>query len=140
MHSSIIKHIGKIEKIEASIVTVKIVQHSACSSCQAKSICSSSEQKEKYIEIDNGNYSESFVPGESVYVVGTVKMAFQAILFAFVLPLLLLFGVLITTSLLNFNEGVSALFAMVGLFFYYVVLYFFRNIFKQKLKFTLTKI
>lgn len=116
------------------------MQHSACSSCQAKSICSSSEQKEKYIEIESSTYSGQFTAGDSVYIVGTVKMAFQAVLLAFVIPSVLLFAVLISANLYHLNEGISALLAIAGLLVYYVLLYFFRDTLKQKLTFTLTKI
>ena len=48
--TNIIKHQGTVEHIEGTHVQVRIIQTSACSSCSAKSLCHSSESKEKLID------------------------------------------------------------------------------------------
>ena len=46
-----IKHTGTIIAIEGETVRVKIEQSSACSACQAKAMCTSTDKKEKIIEV-----------------------------------------------------------------------------------------
>ena len=47
----IIEHQGVIESIEDAHVRVNIVQMAACSGCKARSLCTSSESKEKIIDV-----------------------------------------------------------------------------------------
>ncbi|MDD6209282.1 MAG: SoxR reducing system RseC family protein [Bacteroidales bacterium] len=140
MRNTSIEHVGTVYKTDANIVVVKITQHSACSSCEAKRLCSSSEQKEKYIEIDNKTNSGRFQVGEQVKIIGSTGMAFRAILFAFIIPSALIFTILIAANVYSTGEGISALLAIGVLPVYYCILYFFRNSLKNNLKFTLDKL
>ena len=47
----IIEHQGVIASIEEGHVRVNIVQLAACSGCKARSLCTSSESKEKIIDV-----------------------------------------------------------------------------------------
>ena len=49
-HKKTIKHEGIVENIGADHCTVRILQASACSSCSARQLCRSSENKEKVID------------------------------------------------------------------------------------------
>ena len=61
-----IKHLGVVEKVDGSHVTVRIVQTSACSSCSAKGLCNASESKEKLIDVYHNQVSCQI--GEQVVV------------------------------------------------------------------------
>ncbi|MFA6871878.1 MAG: SoxR reducing system RseC family protein [Bacteroidaceae bacterium] len=135
--SNIIEHVGIVEKMDANRIVVKIVQASACSGCSAKNLCSSSESKEKLIDVVNTT-GKSYEIGQTVMVQGTTLMGFQAILFAFILP----FFVMVTTLFVgmqwtNQSEAISALLSLAALIPYYILLYFFKNNLKKKFLFRL---
>ena len=60
--ANIIKHKGTVENIDGSLYRVRIQQTSACASCSAKGYCSSSDSKEKIIEVYDS--SNSYKVGE----------------------------------------------------------------------------
>ena len=135
--SNIIEHLGVVEKVDADRIVVKIVQASACSGCSAKNLCSSSESKEKLIDIVNIT-GKSYDIGETVMVQGTTLMGFQAILFAFILPfLVMVITLFVMMQWTNQSEAISALFSLAALLPYYIILYFFRNNLKKKFLFRL---
>ena len=84
-----IKHSGVIDKIENRTVYVKIVQVSACSGCQAKSLCRISEMKEKIVEVVV-DAPERYSVGQVVTVLGTTSQGAKAVALAFGLPLFIL--------------------------------------------------
>ena len=135
-----IEHIGTVDKIENGIVIIRITQQPACASCVAKGLCASSEQKEKRIEIECGEYAGLFDPEETVMVIGKTGMAFQSVFLAFILPTLLILATLFVANAKIISDSAAALSATSVLIGYYVVLYFFRNLLKRTLKFTLVKL
>ena len=84
-----IEHNGIIEHIDGKHIKVRIVQSSACSSCQAKAICSSSESKEKVVDI-YVNSSENYAISEQVNVCASETMGRNAVILAFVIPLIVM--------------------------------------------------
>ena len=135
-----IEHIGLIEKIEKGVVFVRITQQAACSSCEAKGFCTSSEQKEKLIKVELKAAPALFNVGEQVLLIGTTKMAFRSIFLAFILPSLLILATLITGNLQAVGEELSALLGIGTLALYYTILYFFRDALKKQLAFTISKV
>ena len=51
MTNNTIKHLGIVENIQGSHLSVRIVQTSACAACSAKGHCSSADSKDKIIDI-----------------------------------------------------------------------------------------
>lgn len=130
-----ISHNGIVENINGKHILVRICQTSACSSCVAKKLCNSSESKEKTIDIYCEN--ATFKVGEEVTIVGTIGMGMGAVLWAYVIPLILL---VVTLSLAIYfiqNEPVSALIALGILALYYLALYFNRNRLSKKFSFNI---
>lgn len=120
--SNIIKHNGVIECINGEHIRVRILQSSACSSCQAKSICSSSECKEKLIDVYCQNYSIYNI-GENVNVCASEKMGRKAVVIAFVIPLIILCScIFISTTLFKSNELIAIVIALLLLAIYYLCL------------------
>lgn len=137
MHDTI-HHTGIIERIDPDKVYVKIVQQSACAGCHAKSMCNASESKDRIIEID-GLYN-SFQLNEEVELQGRTTLGYLAVLYAFLLPLILLLAVVIICLESNRSEAVSALAGITVLPVYYSVLYFFRDKLKKKFVFAMKKL
>lgn len=133
--TNIIKHQGTVEHIEGTHVQVRIIQTSACSSCSAKSLCHSSESKEKLIDIYDANVA-SFVIGQEVTIYGTTSMGMRAVGLAFGIPFLILIAVLMLCYKMTLgNELVSALVALMSLIPYYIFMYAIRNRIKKTFAF-----
>lgn len=133
-----IHHTGIIERKEADKVYVRITQQSACAGCHAKSMCNASESKDHLIEVE-GAY-DSFQINEEVELLGQSSFGLQAVGFAFVLPLLFLFTVIVFCLEMKQSETVSALIGLAVLPLYYSVLYFFRDKLKKKFVFAMKKL
>jgi sigma-E factor negative regulatory protein RseC len=126
-----------VEKITCHSVYVKIVQQSACVGCHAKSMCMAADSKEKIIEIPDS--SNQYHVNDPVIVCGQSAMGMQAVLLAFVLPLLLVVATIVFGTYTKWSESTNALAGLLILLPYYGVLYLFRDKLKEKFIFTLKK-
>lgn len=134
-----IQHTGIIEKIERSVVYVRIVQQSACSACYAKSRCPASESSHKIIEVA-GCQDENFFVNEKVYVCASTSQGMKAVVLAFVIPLICIVISLGLSSLANVNEIVAGAIGLAVLIPYYAIIRLMHNRLKKKFVFTLSKI
>ena len=89
MTNNTIKHLGIVENIQGSHLSVRIVQTSACAACIVKGHCSSADSKDKIIDIID-TAAASYQVGENVMVVGETSMGMQAVALAFIIPFVLL--------------------------------------------------
>lgn len=132
-----IRHNGTIEHIEGDRIFVRITQQSACAGCHARSMCSASESKVKIIEVvDN---SGEFKENENVTIYGQSSSGLQAVLFAFVLPLIIVIAMVVVGILSGWGESISALSGLSLLIPYYYILYLIRDKLTRKFVFTLEK-
>ena len=136
--TDIIKHRGRVEKVEGSHVVVRIVQTSACSACSIKGHCNASESKEKLIDVFEVN--ASYQIGEEVVLLGTTSMGMQAVLLAFGVPLVILIVALgVTMHLTDGNALVSSLVGLLSIVPYYFALHFNKDKLKKTFSFTIEK-
>ncbi|MCD7935582.1 MAG: SoxR reducing system RseC family protein [Tannerellaceae bacterium] len=133
-----INHTGIIERIEGDSIFVRIVQQSACAGCHAKGMCSAADKKEKIIEVTD--HSGTFNVNEHVEVCGKTSLGLQAVFLAFVIPLILIVAALVTGHVMQWDEGINALTALLILLPYYCVLYLYREKLKNRFIFTLKKL
>lgn len=136
--SESINHTGIIEKIEGNTVFVRIIQQSACSGCHAQSMCSASETKEKIIEVLD--YSEKFHIKEEVMLCGKSSLGLQAVLLAFILPLILVVIAIATGARMQWEDTTSGLTGLLFLILYYCILFLLRDKLKKRFIFTLKKL
>lgn len=116
-----IEHQGVVESVEGEHVRVNILQVSACSGCKARSLCSTSESKEKIIDVYEQGAAQKYRPGDEVKVCGTLSMGKQAVRLAFGIPLLLTaVWMLIAMAWLRMNELLA-----VGVLTLLLVVYFY---------------
>lgn len=139
MTSNTIKHLGIVESIQGSHLSVRIVQTSACAACSAKGHCSSADSKDKVIDIMDTTAS-SFRVGERVMVVGEMSMGMMAVALAFIIPFVLLVVSLFLFMALIGNELYAALLSLTVLVPYYFVLWLNKTRLKQKFSFTIKPI
>lgn len=134
-----IEHEGTIDNINGNQYTIRITQSTACSECHAKSACISADTKEKIVDVIDA--SGKFKLHERVLLSGKTSIGYKAVLWAFVLPLILMMSVIFaSTSIWHIGELQSALMALVALVPYYSVLYIARHKMGEKLAFTIKKL
>lgn len=134
-----IQHEGIIQKIDGNHITVRVLQLSACSDCHVKEVCIAADSKEKFVDVFDT--SGQFKVDDRVLLEGKTSIGYKAILWAFVIPLVLLVTTLIaTTSVWNFSESSAALSAIVVLIPYYIVLSLLREKLSKKFIFSLRKL
>lgn len=126
--SDIIEHQGVVYSVEGCRVRVSIMQQSACSGCKARSMCTSSESKERVMEVFEQDAESKYAVGERVCVCGTLSMGKQAVAFAFGVPMLLTVVVMcLCLAVLHVSELAAVASWLVLMALYFLVLYAFRD-------------
>jgi len=131
-----IKHTGEVVSISGRHARVRIVQTSACSACHAKSMCMASESKEKFID---AQMLDSLAVGDACEVLVEQSIGWKAVLIAFVLPFLLMLGVLLLCRMF-WSEAISGTLAVVAVGGYALVLSGFRNKLQKTFRFFVRKL
>ena len=139
MTNNTIKHLGIVDNIQGSHLSVRIVQTSACAACSVKGHCSSADSKDKIIDIID-TAAASYQVGENVMVVGETSMGMQAVALAFIIPFVLLIFTLFLFMALIENELYAALLSLAVLVPYYYILWLNKTRLKQKFSFTIKPI
>ena len=129
-----ISHDGIITNISNDEVEIKILSKSACASCNIKGACNMSEMKEKIISIPRPKDKELSI-GQEVRISMGLGQANSAVIFAYVIPVIILVGMIFILNALKFDEGINALISIGSLVPYYLVLYLFRNKLKRKFEY-----
>ena len=123
-----ITHQGVVETVEGSHVRVNIVQVAACGSCKARSMCATSDSKEKIIDVYEQGAEMKYKSGDQVMVCGALSMGKQAVRLAFAIPLLLIaVWMVISMVFLKMSELTSVGILAAILFVYFYVLYLNRE-------------
>lgn len=133
-----IKHDGIVIAVNANgTVRVKIVQTSACAACKAKAMCASAESKEKEIEaIGDG----LLAVGDTAEVLVQQKMGWKAVLLAYILPFVVMLGVVVIGNGLQvIGEEIVGTIALCAMGVYYIVLGFFKDKIQKEFSFTAVK-
>ena len=134
-----IEHLAEIISIEGYMVEVKMVVSSACVSCQAKTACGASESVDKRVDVFVEDPS-LFEIGDNVMVTITQSMGMKAVLYAYILPFVLLLSSLLLTLNLGFSESVAGLTSLGVVGFYYVGLYLMRDKLDREIIFNLRRV
>ena len=129
-----ISHEGIITAINDNNVEVKILSKSACASCNIKGACNMSEMKEKIISI-NTPKANDFQIGQNVMVSMGLGQANKAVVFAYVIPTIILFSMIFILNHFKIEEGINALISISSLVPYYLILFLFRDKMKRKFEY-----
>ena len=123
-----IEHQGVIESVEGRHVRVNILQVAACSGCKARSLCSSSESKEKIIEVYEDDAAMTYRVGEQGKVCGALSMGKLAVRLAFGVPVVLIVvWMLVAMVWLKWGELTSVGVLALILAAYFYILYINRE-------------
>ncbi|MBG7629299.1 MAG: SoxR reducing system RseC family protein [Bacteroidetes bacterium] len=131
-----IKHEGIISEISENGITVSLKGNVNCEGCKAQSACGVSDSNDKEIEISNP--TQSFQLNEPVDVVLKRELGLKAVFWAYVFPFILMFLVLIITSLF-LKEWVAGLFSLAILIPYYFMLFVLKDRFQKAFQVSILK-
>jgi sigma-E factor negative regulatory protein RseC len=135
-----IAHQGVIESIEGRHVKVNILQVAACSECKARSLCASSESKEKVIDVYEDDATLKYKIGELVMVCGALNMGKQAVRLAFGVPVVLIVvWMLVAMVWLKLGELMSVGMLAVLLAAYFYILYLNKDRMAKQFAFWIEK-
>ena len=133
----LIRHEGIVLAVQDGKALVEIVQTSACSACKARSMCMSAESQEKRID---ATMTEPLTPGDRVEVMVTEKLAWKAVLLAYILPFIVMIAVVGLLEIWIHNEAVVGSIALCAIALYYIVLSFFRDRLQKEFSFIARKL
>ncbi len=129
-----VSHDGIITGIKGEEVQAKILSQSACASCNIKGACNMSEMKEKIISIPIPK-DKNLSIGQEVKISMKIGQANRAVIFAYVIPVIILISMIFILSALKIDEGISALVSIGSLVPYYFILFLFRNKIKSRFEY-----
>ncbi|MGE0089261.1 MAG: SoxR reducing system RseC family protein [Bacteroidales bacterium] len=135
--SESIEHKGIIDSINGNKISVSFIALSGCASCHAKGYCSTSEMKEKSVEVYD--FSNLYKVGDEVTVVLKQSLGLKAVWLGYILPFILVITALIILSQITNSEAISGLGAIAILIPYYLILFLFKNRLKKTFSFFIKK-
>lgn len=141
MSASKFRHIGRVTSKDQGAVVVTLDKLAACEGCKAKGQCSSSvgaDGKSSVMRVATP-YAENFKVGELVSISITYRVGVIAVLFTYIIPLIVFLGALVALVLCGAAEGLSALTAFVVVAIYYGVVYLLRERFERVVDFGIEK-
>lgn len=136
--SELIRHEGIIIALNGEKAVVRIVQASACSACRAKSMCVSSEAKEKLLECNTAG--QQWKEGESVVVYVSEKLGWKAVLLAYIMPFVVLVSVVAGLDMCMDSEALVGTIALCATGVYYIVLSLFKEKLRKQFSFWMEKL
>lgn len=134
----LIRHTGVVMSVSGNVAHVAIVQSSACSACKAKSMCISSESQQK--EMD-AQMLEPMKPGDKVEVEVRERLAWKAVLLAYVLPFVVMMAVIAVLDFTtDWSEAVVGTLSLCAIALYYIGLSVFKHRLQKQFSFTARKL
>ena len=121
-----IEHTGVVVSARGEKLVVEIQNSSACSTCKAAQLCTSSESKKKLIDVYAFDGKEYHI-GDVVTIEGERSMGMRAVVLAYVIPLVLMVAVIVVMQKCGATEIVSALSGIGVEIPYFIWLYAIRR-------------
>lgn len=116
---------GVVTKIERDHIIVRMIRSSACSGCHAKGVCHSGDAKEEDLHVSD--FPDGLAEGDRVRILFPDTKGLKAVVYAFVLPLvLLILGVIVLTRY-EMSEVSMVLSLLALMAVYYLILTMFRK-------------
>ena len=133
-----IRHEGVVLTTEGEMAQVEILQTSACAACKAKQMCMSAESQQKIID---AVMTEPMKAGDQVEVVVREHLAWEAVLLAYVMPFVLMVGVIAALDYrTELSEAVTGTLSLCALAVYFLVLRMFKHRLQKQFSFTARKV
>ena len=134
----LIRHTGVVMSTSERMAHVQIVQTSACSACKAKSMCMSAESQAKEMDVI---MLEPMQVGDKVEVEVRERLAWKAVLLAYILPFIVMIGIIAALDFMTeWSEAVIGTLSLCGIALYYIGLSFFKHRLQTQFSFTARKL
>lgn len=133
-----VSHNGEIIRINDKSIDIKILSKSACAACHIKSACNMAEMQEKIVTLPN-DQTQDFKVGDNVEISMSVGQGNKAMIFAYLIPAVILIAMIFILNACGLDQGLNALLSIATLVPYYVILYIFRNKIKEHFHYHLRK-
>lgn len=138
-HNGSIEHDGTVVSVESGRVRVDVEVGEACGACASRKQCALGQASQhRSIEIATSDAS-SYSVGERVTVATRSGAGITAVMFGYVVPLVVLVAALVACICAGSTDGIAAIVSIAAVAVYYVVLYALRNKISQKISFTISK-
>lgn len=133
-----IRHEGIVTSTDGRSAHVVIVQTSACSACKARSMCVSSESREKEMDVV---MQEPLQPGDRVEVTVRERLAWKAVLLAYILPFVVMMAVIAVLEFTTgWSEAVVGTLSLCAIALYYIGLGVFKHRLQKEFSFSARKL
>ena len=129
-----VSHEGIVTEIDNNNIQIKILSKSACALCNIKTACNMSEMQEKIITIAAPKDKELTV-GQEVRVSIALGQANKAVIFAYVIPSIILISMIFILNGFKIDEGINALISIGSLIPYYLILFLFKDKIKRNFEY-----
>ena len=139
METGDILHYGTVVGQNGNKLKVRIQVEGACEHCRVKGGCAAAGNKDRLLEVPLPDSGPSFETGETVRIRMHPHSGMKAVLYAYVLPVLLLMGVVISLYACAAAEEAVALAALGVLTLYYAGLYLYRRRIDRKFSLSVEK-
>lgn len=139
MSANIIYHTAKVLSVDNDSVKVLIERGSACETCYNRGACGAFEKKEMIYDIKTDE-SNRFSVGETVRVGIATNTGLKAVVYAYILPMVVFVVAFLIAYLLSAPDWLSALIGIAVLAVYYILLAKYRNKLEKEFTFTIEKI
>ena len=134
-----IEHKGTVALVGRNFVRVDIEVMEACGSCASRKACAMGQGTTREIMVYTDE-AQNYSIGEVVNVSARQSLGLIAVLFCYVVPLVVLVGALAVAISLGCSEGVAALISLGVTALYFLLLAFLRKRISRKVVFTINKI
>lgn len=125
---SLIKHTGYVSMINGEHVEISLEANINCAACNAKAACGVSDEDVKIVEVHNN--TQQLKINERVAVVMEKSLGMKAVFWGYIAPFILMFSVLIISSV-YVEEWIAGLLALFVLAPYYLLLYYNQKTMKK---------
>ena len=129
-----VSHEGIVTEIDNNNIQIKILSKSACASCNIKTACNMSEMQEKIITIAAPKDKDLSV-GQEVEISIALGQANKAVIFAYVIPSIILISMIFILNGFKIDEGLNALISIGSLIPYYLILFLFKDKIKRNFEY-----
>ncbi|MCR5713885.1 MAG: SoxR reducing system RseC family protein [Bacteroidales bacterium] len=127
---------GVIQEIRTDGVVVRLTVQEACAAC-AGTECSIRRGRASDVLVEG--VSGDYAVGDRVWLTMPSSGGFQAVLWAYLVPLVLVLAVLAGVYACTADEALSGLAALAALLPYFLALRFFRNRLRRTFRFSIAK-
>ena len=132
-------HQAKVTSVSPDSVDVLLEKGSACSTCHNRGACSSLDKQNVVYHIDTPN-AQRFQVGEFVRIGIAVNSGLKAVIYAYLIPLLLLFAAFFVARFFITVELLQVLISLGIVAIYYFVLFTQKHRLNKKFTFTIQKL